>query len=131
MYLVDIVNFIILAQQPAASGAGEPAAPAADGGWGQVLTNPFNFLMIAMLLLWFMVILPQTRQSKDQRNKLAAALAGLKKNDRIITVGGIHGVVVNAASDSPTVTIRIDDSTNAKMTVSRDAIASVVTDTTT
>lgn len=131
MYLVDIVNFIILAQQPAASGAGESAAPAADGGWGQVLTNPFNFLMIAMLLLWFMVILPQQRQSKDQRNKLAAALAGLKKNDRIITVGGIHGVVVNAASDSPTVTIRIDDSTNAKMTVSRDAIASVVTDTTT
>jgi preprotein translocase subunit YajC len=128
MNLMDITNLLILAQQPASGAAGEAAT---DGGWASVLTNPFNFLLIAMLLLWVMVILPQQRQSREQQKKIAAALAGLKKNDHVVTVGGIHGVIVNASSDSPTVTIRIDDSTNAKMTINRDAIASVVTDTTT
>ncbi len=33
----------------------------------------------------------------------------LKKNDRIITIGGIHGTVVAAPADSNVVTIRIDE----------------------
>jgi len=126
-FFVIITNVLILAQQPA-EGAAEGGA--ADGGWGSVLTNPFNFLLIAMLLLWVMVILPQQRQSREQQKKLAESLAGLKKNDHVVTVGGIHGVIVNASSDSPTVTIRIDDSTNSKMTVNREAIARVITETT-
>jgi preprotein translocase subunit YajC len=126
-FFLIITNVLILAQQPP-EGAAEGAA--ADGGWGSVLTNPFNFLLIAMLLLWIMVILPQQRQSREQQKKLAESLAGLKKNDHVVTVGGIHGVIVNASSDSPTVTLRIDDSTNSKMTVNRDAIARVIIETT-
>ena len=121
MSLIDITSgLFVLAQQP--------AQPAVDNGWASVVTNPFNFLLIAMLLLWVMVILPQQRQSRDQQKKLAAALSALKKNDHVITAGGIHGVIVNVSSDSATVTIRIDDSTNAKMTLNRDAIVRVIND---
>lgn len=128
MNLVDITYLFILAQQPAEGAAG--AAPA-DNGWATILTNPMNFLLVAMLLLWVMVILPNQRQNREKERKTAEALAALKKNDHVVTVGGIHGVIVNAASDSPTVTLRIDDASNAKMTVNRDAIARVITETTT
>lgn len=124
MNIADIcTQTLLLAQQPADA--------AAEGGWAAVLTNPFNFLLIAMLLLWVMVILPQQRQSREQQKKIAEALAGLKKNDHVVTAGGIHGVVVNAPSDSPTVTIRIDDASNAKMVVNRDAIARVINESST
>ena len=53
-------------------------------------------------------------------------ISTLKKNDRIITIGGIHGTVVSVASDSKVVTIRIDD--NTRMKLNRTAIASIVTD---
>jgi preprotein translocase subunit YajC len=112
----------LIAQQEAA-----PAAPANSGDfWTQFLSNPMSFLLIAMILLWVMVILPQQRQAKEQQKKLTAALNALKKNDHVVTSAGIHGVIVNASADSPTVTIRIDDSNNTKLTINRDAIVRVV-----
>jgi len=112
----------LLAQQETA-----PAAPATTGDFlTQFLSNPMSFLLIAMILLWVMVILPQQRQAREQQKKLAAALSALKKNDHVVTSGGIHGVIVNASADSPTVTIRIDDSNNTKLTINRDAIVRVV-----
>lgn len=128
MRLLDITTIWILAQQPTQGASG---AAGETGGWSTVLSNPINFLMLALILLWFMVILPQQRQGRDQQRKTAEALAGLKKNDHVVTMGGIHGVVVNSASDSPTVTIRIDDSNNTKITVNRDAITRVISDATT
>ncbi len=93
----------------------------------QVLMSPFGFMLIAMSLLYFMVLLPQQRQSKkNAQRELAESLKNLKKNDRVVTVGGIHGTVLIASGDAPTVTIRIDDATNAKMTVNREAIMRVI-----
>ncbi|MEY4566209.1 MAG: hypothetical protein RLY14_1179 [Planctomycetota bacterium] len=119
-YLESVPNLWLLAQ--------EAAPPAAGDDWTRVLANPFNFLLIAMLLLWVMVILPNQRQAKEQQKKLAAALSSLKKNDHVVTSSGIHGVILNANADSPTVTIRIDESNNTKMTINRDAIVRVIGD---
>jgi len=48
----------------------------------------------------------------------------LKKNDRIVTIGGILGTVMNVQKDE--VTIRVDESTNTKLRMQRNAIARVI-----
>jgi preprotein translocase subunit YajC len=112
--------------------AGEPAGGAGPAGGAQsgfaefLFGNPLGFMMLAMLLLYIIVIMPQQRQARHQQRELAGALKNLKKNDRIVTLGGIHGTVVHATPEAPTISVRIDDSTNTKMTISREAVARVV-----
>jgi preprotein translocase subunit YajC len=55
-------------------------------------------------------------------------LENLKKNDHVITTGGIYGVVTNIRSDGDEVSIRVDDTTNTKLRLSRSAIARVIGD---
>ena len=90
--------------------------------------NPINLLMLAVMLFFFIVIWPQQRQSKAAALAHSKSLAAMKKNDRVITSGGIHGVIIQANSDEPVVTIRVDENTGARMTVNRDAIVKVMTE---
>ncbi len=55
-------------------------------------------------------------------------VANLKEKDRVVTIGGIHGVVTNVQRDRDEVTIRIDETTGTKLRVSASAIARVVTE---
>jgi preprotein translocase subunit YajC len=107
--------------------------PAPDAGEVNLLTsffgNPVNLLMLAVMLFFFIVIWPQQRQAKSQQLAHEKALAGMKKNDRIITSGGIHGVIIQANADEPVITIRIDENSGARMTVNRDAVVKVFTET--
>ncbi len=102
---------MLLAQETA------PASP-----FGQ-FASLMPFIMIAVLF-YFMLIRPERKKKAD----MASMMDSMKKNDRVVTIGGIHGVVVNVQKDSEDVTIRIDDSTNAKMRVLRSAISRIVTD---
>ncbi|MCB9874048.1 MAG: preprotein translocase subunit YajC [Planctomycetaceae bacterium] len=93
-------------------------------------TSPFGpigsllpFVMIAVLF-YFMLIRPE----RKKRAETTSMLENMKKNDRVVTIGGIHGVVVNVQKDSEDVTLRIDDSTNTKMRVLRSAISRIVKD---
>lgn len=104
-----------------------PAKGAAPGTLIDVLLSPFNFMLIIFVLFFLVVLWPQQRQMREQQKSLANALANLKKNDRVITSGGVHGTVVQTSPESGTVTIRIDEATGSKMTVNRDAIARVLT----
>lgn len=123
-------KFPLLAQadpegaEPLPEGVGEPARDT----FLQFLLSPLNFMVIIFVMFFFLVLFPQQRQMRAQQKALALALAGLKKNDRVVTTSGVHGTVVQTAPDAGTVTIRIDEGTGAKMTVSREAIAKVVSD---
>jgi len=110
---------------------GDAAPVAAPGEVSLIRTffeNPINLLMLAVMLFFFIVIWPQQRQSKAAALAHSKSLAAMKKNDRVITSGGIHGVIIQANSDEPVVTIRVDENTGARMTVNRDAIVKVMTE---
>lgn len=113
MWLISELNYasLLLAQDEA---AGSP--------FGQ-FASLLPFVMIAVLF-YFMLIRPERKKKAD----MTTMMDSMKKNDRVVTIGGIHGVVVNVQKDSEDVTIRIDDSTNAKMRVLRSAISRIVTD---
>lgn len=53
-------------------------------------------------------------------------LDNLKEKDRVVTIGGIHGVITNVQRDQDAVTIRIDEATGTKMRVGISAISRVV-----
>lgn len=55
-------------------------------------------------------------------------LEGLKEKDRVVTVGGIHGVVTNVQRDREEVTLRVDESSGAKIRINMSAISRLVTD---
>ncbi|MEN1678923.1 MAG: preprotein translocase subunit YajC [Planctomycetota bacterium] len=85
--------------------------------------SPFGGLffpmMVIMLLAYFIMIRPQ--QQKQRRYD--EMIASLKQNDRIVTTGGLHGVVSSVQRDAETVTVRLDDATGAKVKVSMWAIS--------
>jgi preprotein translocase subunit YajC len=77
--------------------------------------------MIAIVaLFFFMMILPQQKEQKKRRNMLSA----MKKNDRVVTIGGIIGTVANLSPDGKEVTVRVDDNTRIRFL--RESIARVL-----
>jgi preprotein translocase subunit YajC len=74
------------------------------------------------VLFYFMLIRPQRRQENERR----AMLGKLKKNDHVVTVGGIFGIVTNLRPEVDEVTIRVDESSGTKLRVTRSSIARVV-----
>lgn len=81
--------------------------------WGLVL--PF-VLMFAVF--YFLLIRPQQKKQK-QRNLM---LSQLKKGDKVTTIGGLHGTIVELTDD--TVVLRVNDT--VRMTFERSAINTVV-----
>ena len=114
-------TMVLIAQAAEGAPAGQEAAP--GGFLQQFFGNPINLVLFSLILFFLLVAQPQRKQAKRQQQMLAA----LKKNDRVVTSGGIHGVVVSANAEEPTVSIRVDDNSGARLTVNRESIASVVT----
>ncbi len=83
------------------------------------------FPLILVGLCYYLIVF---RPEKQLRAQHAELLKNLKKNDRVITSGGIHGTVVNAAEGAADVVIRIDENTNTRIHVQRASISKVVTD---
>lgn len=106
-----------------ANGTGDGATDGAVGNpFLQFLANPINLILISAILFMFIVARPQQKQLKQQQQ----ALAELKKNDRVVTASGIHGVVVHMSSEEGLVTIRIDENSGARMTINRDSINKII-----
>lgn len=82
--------------------------------------NPlFNLLPIVVIFIifYFLLIRPQKKQ-QDEHKKM---IAGLKKNDEVVTAGGIHGTIMNVKDH--TVTLKVDD--NVKVEVQKSSIATM------
>lgn len=77
--------------------------------------------MIAIFaIFYFFLIRPQNKKQKETEKMIAA----LKKGDKVVTIGGIHGVI--SSTKEKTVVVKVDD--NTKIEFNRTAIATVVTD---
>jgi preprotein translocase subunit YajC len=79
--------------------------------------------IIAIAFLFYFLLIRPQRREQSQRE---AMLAGLKKNDHVITIGGIRGVVTNIRREVDEVTIKVDEATNTKLRVTVGAIARIV-----
>ena len=133
MLLGSIQANLVLAQDgPPLSGAspgsvaGGAAGSAPNGGTGAGAQGGqdmnFIFMMIIPLVLIMLVI--STFSQRRERKKREQMLGGIKKHDRVRTIGGVLGSVVELKPD--TVVLKVDESSNIRMTFSRDAIQQIV-----
>jgi len=78
-----------------------------------------NFLPIILIFVvfYFILIKPQKKAQEDHKKMIA----GLKKNDEVITSGGIHGTIMNVKDT--TITLKIDD--NVKVEVQKNSVLSL------
>ena len=81
-----------------------------------VMANLFPLALI-FLIFYFILIRPQQKQQKEFK----AMVEGLKKNDQIVTIGGVHGTIVNVKDK--TFIVRADD--NVRIEIDKTAVARI------
>lgn len=117
IFLTDILLFAQGAEQ---GGGGVPGDAPADGGAGAAngqgggsgLMQMAPMLIMFVVLFYFIVMRPQQKE-QQRRQEL---LESIKKNDKVLTIGGIIGTVVDFSPDGNRVTLRVDDGTRIKFT---------------
>jgi preprotein translocase subunit YajC len=116
-----ISDGLILAQNAPA------AAPASDGGPGPVpgpsgsLVTLFGPILVAFAVMMWL----NTRTQRKDQTKRQDMLRSLKKNDPVVTIGGIIGTIVSVSEDASEVTLKMVDDSRIKFRA--DAIRDVLT----
>ena len=94
------------------------AAGASGGGFDPA---PFVMLIVLGLIFYFMLFRPQQKRMKQQKEMLEA----LKRGDRVVTLGGMHGVVTRL--DDVEISLEISQGVVVKM--NRSAVSEVLSKT--
>lgn len=108
-----LFNSLLLQAEKAAEVANDNAG---GSGFAGSLTM-FLPLLLIILIMYIFMIRPQNKKQKEMQKMIAA----LKKGDKVVTIGGIHGTISQAKDK--TVIVKVDDGT--KIEFNRTAIASV------
>ncbi|MHC4395510.1 MAG: preprotein translocase subunit YajC [Planctomycetota bacterium] len=131
-------NIWILAQAEGdQSGFDVPAGPITDGGETGTTTStaadpnatappreqrpafsPQQFIFIGLMIVVMYLLLFRGPRKKQQQHK--QMVQSLEKNDRIRTIGGIIGVVVDIKDDE--ITLKVDESNNTKIKIAASAV---------
>jgi preprotein translocase subunit YajC len=84
--------------------------------------NPFVQLVplvLIFIVFYFFMIRPQQKKQKDKEK----VLDSLKRGDKVVTIGGIHGTVAGIDSEKKTVLVQVSDTTKIKF--DRTAVANI------
>jgi preprotein translocase subunit YajC len=101
----------------------EAEAEGAKQAEPSLLVTAFPLLLLG-LVFYFLMIRPQRRDQAKRQMMLSA----VKKNDRVVTIGGIYGVVTNIHREADELTIKVDEATNTKLRVTLSSVARVLGD---
>ena len=107
------LEFIAQASQPATRAAQKPELL-------DFFRSPL-FIVTVILLIFYLFLF---KSKKSQENQRKSMLETLKRGDRIKTIGGILGTVVEAKDDE--VLVKVDESSNTKIRFARSAIHQVL-----
>ncbi len=100
--------------QPAKGSEGDPAAAPKSSGWMEFM--PFILIFV---VFWFLLIRPQRKQQKERERMLS----NLKKNDHVLTSGGIYGIVDRIKDNE--VILKIDEKNDIRVRVARAAVTNI------
>ena len=92
-------------------------APQGGEGGGSGLISTLIMFGAIFLIFYFMIIRPQQKRAKDKEKMLS----NLEKGDKVLTSGGIHGII--AGLEEKTALVQVGD--NVKLKIERSAIGNV------
>ena len=98
MQLLNLISFVMLQQS---------TAPKKGSG--------LIFILLLVLIFYFFMIRPQSKQNKEQQKFRDS----LKKGDKVVTIGGLHGTI--AEVHETTVVLKVDG--NTEITFEKSAIS--------
>lgn len=74
--------------------------------------------ILVLVIFWFLLIRPQQKRQKERN----AMLQSLKKGDKVITIGGLHGTITDLTEER--VTLKVSD--NTRLVFERTAVNAVI-----
>ena len=93
------------------------ATPSSGGQEMPWYLHPFTMMIVILGIMYVFMIMPQKREQKKHQERLGK----LKVGDRVVTSGGVHGIVANVSGDP----IKLKIADNVKIDISRSAIVSI------
>lgn len=106
---------LVLAQAAGSGGGGD------SGGGGFMGFFGVYWILIAFGLIFYFLIWRPERQKEKKRQ---AMLKALEKNDKVVTLGGLHGVVKSVSEED--VMLLVDDKRDVTVKISRSAVHAVL-----
>ncbi len=94
-------------------------AAAKQSSPGGMLSMLLPFILM-FVVMYFLILRPQKRKERERK----ALLSRVKKNDRVVTAGGVHGLVMSVRENE--LILRVDDAKDVKIKVDRSAIVTVL-----
>ncbi len=88
--------------------------------------NPLGMMLpilAIMVVFYFLMVRPMKRQETERKRLLSE----LKKNQKVVTSGGIIGIIAAISDKDDEVTLKVDESSNVRLRVLKSSIARVVT----
>jgi len=86
---------------------------------GNPMMQFLPLLIIMFAIMYFLIIRPQ----KQKEKKRLELISNVRKQDKIVTTGGVHGVVVSVKENE--VVVRVDDAKDVKLRIDKSAITTV------
>ena len=86
---------------------------------GNPMMQFLPLMVIMFAVMYFLIIRPQKQKEKKRQEMIS----NVRKQDRIVTAGGVHGVVVSVKENE--VIVRVDDAKDVKIKVDKSALTSV------
>ncbi len=94
--------------------------PPPGPGGGSPFNNPMLLVMGLVLLFWVVVILPMSRRTRKDQEKL---LSSISRGSKILTSSGIVGTVVTIKDGEDEIVIRSEDT---KLRIKRSTVSQVI-----
>jgi preprotein translocase subunit YajC len=116
------MNFLTILADGAAAPPAGGATPNAAPGFGGLMNSPM--FPIFLIVIIFMVFQFMSKRKQDKQRQ--GLLNQMKRGDRVRTIGGILGTIVEVRDGE--VVVKVDESNNTKIKFTRTAIATVVTE---
>ncbi len=99
---------------------GEPVAPAERPGWESYLP------MVGLMALLFVLYFVMGRKPKKEEQRRKEMIENLKKGDKVTSIGGIMGTVLDVRGDE--IVVKVDETNNTRMAFAKWAIRTVGTE---
>ncbi|MFT5368017.1 MAG: preprotein translocase subunit YajC [Candidatus Latescibacterota bacterium] len=108
-----ILNFVFHIQEAAAMGG-----QTGTGEQPNMLVTMLPFVLM-FVVMYFLIIRPQHKKQKDQQTMIDA----LKKGDKVVTSGGVHGTITNVKDKEGILVVQV--AKDVQIEVSRGSITKV------
>ena len=98
-----------------------PATAPIGGSGQQPFFQSFAFPLMIVMVIWMFFTFNSKRKQDKQRQEL---LKSMKRGDRVQTIGGILGTIVEVRDNE--IVVKVDESNNTKIKFARSAVNRVI-----